>query len=97
MERRMAKKRLLYHIDKRITICEVMRQVYDEIHDYPDKELVAKITEKLVDMMVMTKHIATRFAYFTSKYHDKTGTEGTNLKPTSDYEFTKLMRRARQV
>ena len=36
-------------------ICETLRLTYDLICDLPDKELKEKITERLVEAMVMAK------------------------------------------
>src|SRR4051812_30899125 len=92
---RDAKKTLMYDAYWREGICEVLRSIYDDVHDYPDKELKKKITKKLVRSMQMAAKMAERLAYYRETYSDKSGNLGIHLKNIPEYKEIKQKRRAR--
>ena len=96
-ERKETRDRLIRYTHHTMSICEKLRTIYDDVADYPDKELKEKITEKLIDCLIMTKNIATRFAYYRDTYHDKTGSQGKHLGKYESAEFhrIKAMRKKR--
>jgi hypothetical protein len=97
-ERKDARDRLIRYTHHTMSICEKLRTIYDDVADYPDKKLKANITEKLVDCMLMTKNIASRFAYYRDTYHDKTGSHGKHLGKYESEEFHRIkkIRKARK-
>jgi hypothetical protein len=96
-ERLSARFSLIKRLNTTVGICETLRLTYDLIADLPDKDLKDKITEKLVDAMVMAKKINERLSYYHKKYHDNTGHAGQNLKGQTGVKARIIMRRARTV
>ena len=78
--RRAVKKSLIMSTNSRQCICETLRLIYDELHDYPDNVLKEKVVELLVDAMVMAKKMQNRLLYYKKTYNDGTGDDGANLK-----------------
>jgi len=95
---RDAKETLMYDAHWKECICETLRSIYDDIHDYPDKKLKSSITKKLVQAMEMASKISERFAYYNQKYGEmETGHRGKSLKLIPNYQQTKQRRRARRM
>jgi hypothetical protein len=79
-----------------LVICEQLRRVYDSVYELPDGELKEQITEKLIDAFITAKKIADRLTYYYETYHDKTGSEGDNLRKQLYDRSVIKMRRARK-
>ena len=77
-ERRMARKSLMTGANIFRSICEVLREIYDVVHEL-DEEPKEKITELLVDAMVMAKKMDNRLGYYHKTYQDTTGRAGKGL------------------
>ena len=60
-------------------ICEQIRFIYDSIADLPDEKLKERLTDQLVDAMIMAKKMQARLIYYKRTYDDKTGTNRANL------------------
>lgn len=82
-ERAISKNQLIRGGDNRKTICEIFRLVYDEIHEMENKEKKDKITELLVDGIMMGSKMHRRLKYYFKKYGDKTGSAGEKLERLS--------------
>lgn len=95
-ERLAAKKRLMYNVARKQCFCETLRDIYDLLHEYPDKELRDKIREHLIDLMIAGKHISDRFNYYVNTYHDETGSQGDNLKSVPHFREKAKMRLERR-
>jgi len=75
-EREIAKRSLIQGTNNKKHICETLRMVYDEVHGKPDNK---KITELLIDAMVMAKKMQDRLSYYQKKYKDNTGNKATDI------------------
>ena len=76
------------------TICEVFRLIYDEIHDMPDNK---KITELLVDGIIMGSKMDRRLKYYQNKYEDGTGGRGKDIPRLWNFTKRRDKRRARVI
>jgi len=94
-ERAEARRTLIYDTHWKECICETLRVIYDQIQDYPDKELKEKITEHLVTAMVQATKMVNRLAYYRDTYKDETGSSGGNLKLIKNFKEIKKMRQKR--
>lgn len=70
-EREEARRTLIYDTHWKECICETLRLIYDQLHDYPDKELREKITESLVTGMVQATKMVNRLQYYLDTYKDE--------------------------
>lgn len=95
INRKESKRSLIYYAHWKKGICETLRSIYDDIHDYPDKKLKKKITDKLVEAMLMATRMQTRLAYLRDTYNDMSGSQGDYLKLIPEYKQNKLRRKAR--
>jgi len=92
--RAASKNQLIRGGDNRKTICEVFRLIYDEVHEMPDNE---KITELLVDGIIMGYKMHTRLKYYFKKYGDKTGGKGIKLEKMTGSYNRRRRRQARVI
>ena len=90
-----ARKSLIYGTNRFRCICETLRLIYDEIYDMKDLELKERITDLLVDAMVMGKKMHQRMAYYKTKYNDTTGHNAKNITRIPGSSARAKMRRAR--
>ena len=60
-------------------ICEQLRFIYDDVYQLPENEIKSRMTEKLIDALIMAKKMMDRIRYFSNTYKDKTGHNGKNL------------------
>ena len=95
IDRNSAENSLKYLCCKYLSICEEMRRIYDIIHDMPENDTKANITDLLITAFVMAKKMNSRLEYYRDKYNDNTGSAAGNLKPLEDYEERRAKRRAR--
>lgn len=77
--RQIIKEALSTGASQQMTICEVLRFMYDTVYQMPDGELKDDLTEKLIDAMNMAKKIVSRLEHYKRTLGDKTGTRGVNL------------------
>jgi hypothetical protein len=92
-----AKKSLIYGTNRYSGICETLRLIYDEIYNMQDGQLKDKITELLVDAMVMGKKMHQRLEYYKETYpQDTTGHNAKNLEMIPGSAARAKMRRARR-
>jgi hypothetical protein len=87
---------LIHGANRELTICEQLRRVYDSVYELPDGKLKEQITEKLLDAFITAKKIADRLLYYYETYHDKTGSEGDNLRKQLSDRSVLIKRRARK-
>lgn len=78
--REISKNQLIRGGDYRKTICEIFRLVYDEIHEMEDKNKKEKITELLVDGIMMGAKMHRRLKYYFKKYKDDSGSKGETIE-----------------
>jgi hypothetical protein len=76
-------------------ICEHIRYIYDSVFEIKDKILKEKITEQLVDALIMGKKMGGRLSYYYKKYNDKSGHKGTNINMLGRNNRRRRMRRER--
>lgn len=79
MEREKMRRSLMTQANTYIGICEKLRMIYDIVYEIEDKEKHDKITELLIDCMLMSKKIIDRLEYYKSNYKDTTGSGGSSL------------------
>jgi hypothetical protein len=93
-QRHIAKKSLITGTNNKKHICETLRLVYDEIHDSPDNE---KITELLIDAIIMAKKMQDRLAYYQKTYKDNTGNKAIDIIGMAGCRARNKMRKARSL
>ena len=94
--RRRAKKSLMYQANSYQTICETMRLIYDEIHDMPQTKWKEKITDLLIDGMIIGKKMQNRLIYYHQTYKDTSGSGGSNIGRLKGSKKRSRMRKARK-
>jgi len=90
-ERHFAKKSLITGVNNKKHICETLRLIYDEI---PDNE---KVTELLIDAMVMAKKMQNRLAYYQKTYKDNTGNKAIDIIRLAGVRERCRIRKARKI
>ena len=61
-------------------ICEQLRFIYDTVEEAGlEPALKERLTDQLVDAMVMAKKMQARLIYYRKTYDDKTGSNRTHL------------------
>jgi hypothetical protein len=91
-----ARKSLIYGTNRFKCICETLRLIYDEIYTLEDSEKKERITELLVDALLMSKKMHQRLVYYKKTYvQDTTGHNAKNLIMLSGNKERAIMRRAR--
>ena len=93
-QRHIAKKSLITGTNNKKHICETLRLVYDEIHDLPDNE---KITELLIDAIIMAKKMQDRLSYYQKTYKDNTGNKAIDIIGMAGCRARNKMRKARSL
>lgn len=90
-----AKNNLTRGTNRHYVMCEAIRLIYDDVYELPDGEKKTRMTERLVDMMIMSKNMSDRLHYYRETYQDKTGKSGKGFRMLSDNQARMLMRKAR--
>lgn len=91
-----AKRNLIRMTNRHYVMCEAIRLIYDDIYDMPESEKKTRMTERLVDMMIMSKNMSNRLHYYREKYNkDSTGKSGKGFPMLSDNQARMRMRKAR--
>lgn len=80
IDREAVRINLIRGINRQLGICEQLRIIYDSVHKLSEAELKQKITDGLVEAMIMAKKMGDRLQYYHDITHDKTGHAGINLK-----------------
>ena len=93
-ERQTARKSLITGVNNKKHICETLRLIYDEVHGMPDNE---RITELLIDAMVMAKKMQTRLAYYQKTYNDNTGNKAIDIIRLAGVRERCRIRKARTI
>lgn len=93
-ERHIAKKSLITGTNNKKHICETLRLIYDEVHGIEDRE---RITELLIDAMVMAKKMQNRLSYYQKTYKDNTGNKAIDIIGLSGVRNRSKMRKARKI
>lgn len=78
-------------------ICETLRYIYDEVYKLPDGESKDKMTELLVDALIMAKKMSNRLVYYKKTYDDKTGHGGKNVPVIHGINKIREMRQQRSI
>lgn len=96
------RRRFLYSLVKKVNtnlgICEQIRFVYDDVYQLPDSDIKKRITERLVDALIMAKKMNDRLVWYRKKYNkDYTGHGGANLIPLQNNHWRMRMRMARKI
>ena len=95
--RRRIRISLIRGVNYRLGICEQLRCIYDTVTEFPDGPAKEKITEQLVDALIMGKRMTERLVYYKTKYNDTTGHGGKNLINPHGHRARIKMRKARIV
>jgi hypothetical protein len=82
-------------INRHYVLCEAIRLVYDDVYLLPDGKMKDRLSERLVDMMIMSKNMSDRLHYYQAKYQDKTGKGGKGFRLLSDNQARMRMRKKR--
>ena len=90
--RKHARYTLMRDVNSIKGICEVLRLIYDEIYSLENNE---KITELLVDAMMMAKKMHNRLTYYKTTYNDTTGHNLKNLERLRGCRDRERMRKTR--
>jgi hypothetical protein len=92
---------LIRGVNRQLGICEQLRIIYDSVYQLPEGEIKEKITDGLVDAMIMAKKMGDRLQYYHDLTHDATGHQGKNLqvdhKPYLDNKELARERKRRQI
>lgn len=86
---------LMCEVNDTYGICEVLRFIYDEIHEMEDKKKKEKIVNYLVDAMTMSKKIVSKLQYYRETYTDDKSHSGKNLKKLEGNVERRKMRESR--
>lgn len=78
----------------RMTICEQLRFIYDDVHKLPLSEEKVAIVEKLIVAFNMGKKMNSRLAHY-KRLHTDSGRTGKNLLKLKHTEQRREMRQAR--
>jgi len=92
-----ARRSLICDANSHACICETLRSIYDLIHDLPENEWKRKITDLLIDALMMGKKMDARLVYYQKTYGDDTGNKASDLKFIDGNSKTREMRRARTI
>jgi hypothetical protein len=79
IERKYRRNSLIRKTNAILGICEQLRFIYDDVYLLPEGDIKYRLTEKLVDAIIMAKKMMDRIRYFSNKYEDNTGHKGKNL------------------
>ena len=78
-------------------ICEVLREIYDDIYTIQDQKLKMDITIKLVDAIVMASKMNKRLIYYQTTYKDNTGHHAMNIQKVAHCRRRLHFRRNRNL
>jgi hypothetical protein len=76
-------------------ICEVLRLIYDDVFNLEEGEAKTRMTENLIDAMMMAKKMHNRLVYYKTTYNDTTGHGLKNLIGMTHSRERLKMRRVR--
>ena len=91
---------LWYNVNKRLGICEQIRFIYDDVYMMPEGELKQRITERLIDALIMGKKMADRLVYYKKTYgveNPDSGNSGKNLILLQNNSWRIRMRKGRNL
>lgn len=95
IDRAKAKWSLICDTNSHECICEKLRSIYDLVHDLPESEFKGKVTELLIDALIMGKKMSERLIYYQKTYDDDTGNKAEDLKFIHGSAKTREIRQAR--
>jgi hypothetical protein len=95
--RSKARRSLICDANSHQCICETLRSVYDLVHGFPESEWKSKITELLIDALMMGKKMDARLVYYQGTYGDDTGNKASDLKFIDGNSKTRKMRQKRAI
>ena len=84
------KESLIHESNRELGICEQIRWLYDLVYPMPEGEWKERMTEMLIDTLMMAKKMSDRLAYYAETYHDESGNKGKNLKPINKESFFRM-------
>jgi hypothetical protein len=94
-KRRQFRTSLTTSVSHILGICEHLRYIYDSVFEIKDEALKEKITEQLVDALIMGKKMGGRLSYYHKKYNDQSGHKGVNINMLGRNNRRRKMRRER--
>ena len=94
--RNEVKKSLMRSASRELGICEQLRIIYDSVYQLPENELKEKITEGLVDALMMAKKMGDRLTYYYIKTKDTSGHLGVELKKIPEFQSLAKIRSTRK-
>jgi hypothetical protein len=92
---------LMYSTNYILGICEHIRFIYDSVCELPNTPenipIKEKLTEQLVDALIMGKKMGGRLVFYKKAYGDPTGHSGTHINRLGNNGARRRMRRARKL
>ena len=91
---------LWYQVNQVLGICEQLRFIYDDVYTMPESELKTRLTERLIDALIMGKKMADRLVYYKKTYGEEnpdSGNSGKNLIPLQNNGWRIRMRKGRNL
>ena len=92
---RWARQSLMSSTNQIKGICEVLRFIYDEVYKLEDGEIKERMTDLLVEAMLMAKKMHARLLYYKTTYNDTTGHVAKNLEILHGQRAIRRMRKNR--
>jgi len=91
-----ARDSLMYHANNKKHICETLRMIYDFVYIMPESPSKKRMTELLVDAMLMGKKMQDRLSYYQKTYKDNTGNKAENIVGLTGVRYLAKMRHERK-
>lgn len=96
--RQKHKNSLIRQTSAGLGICEHLRFIYDTVAEADiDDATREKLTDQLVDALIMAKKMNKRLVYYYRTYQDKTGTNGSKFNRLQANTSRIRMRRNREL
>lgn len=93
--RNFIRKQLMREANVYKCICETLRLIYDDVYYWRSKDRKDRVTELLIDAMIMAKKMASRLSYYKEKYKEQSGSSGSSIPMLTDNKQRMLMRKQR--
>ena len=97
IDRDSARESLIRGANNKKHICETLRMIYDEMYWHFDGQVDERITELLIDAMIMAKKMQNRLAYYQKTYKDNTGNKAQDIVGLTGVRARAEIRKARKI
>jgi len=91
---------LWYQVNQVLGICEQLRFIYDDVYTMPESELKTRLTERLIDALIMGKKMSDRLVWYKKKYgkgDPDSGSNGIHLTILQNNGWRIRMRKSRKL